>query len=105
METTHEFNGIAVRQSGVSAAKRAGLLALAVMFVAGLTSCGAPGANTNCKDFNAMKSGDQTNVIKKIYADKGETNPSALKVTAYKLSAKAYCQVKPSDAKLSGMSG
>ncbi|GAA3283579.1 hypothetical protein [Paenarthrobacter aurescens] len=105
METSHKSNGISVLKSGVSASKRAGLLALALVFAAGLTSCGTPGANTNCKDFNAMKSGDQTNVIKKIYADKGETNPSALKVTAYKLSAKAYCQVKPSDAKLSGMSG
>ncbi|WP_138418653.1 hypothetical protein [Sinomonas gamaensis] len=71
-----------------------------------LTGCsGNAGANTKCSDFNKMSSDDQSKVIEQLLKDKGQNNASALKVGAYKVSAKAYCAVKSSDSTLTGLSG
>ncbi len=70
-----------------------------------LTGCSASGANTTCKDFRAANSSKQSDTVTQILKDHGDSKPSPLKVAAYKLSAKAYCEVKSPDATLSGMSG
>jgi hypothetical protein len=80
-------------------------VAAGLVVMAALTGCGASGANTTCKDFRAQNSSKQTETITQVLKDKGDSKPSPLKVSAYKLSAKGYCEIKSPDATLSGMSG
>ncbi|BCT77110.1 hypothetical protein SCMU_29520 [Sinomonas cyclohexanicum] len=80
--------------------------ASAIILAASLSACSAnAGANTKCADFNKMSSDDQSKVIQQLLKDKGESNPSVLKVGTYKLSAKGYCAIKSSDSTLTGLSG
>lgn len=80
--------------------------AAAAVLALSLTACsGNAGANTKCADFNKMSSDDQTKVAEQILKDKGQSNPSSLKVGAYKLGAKGYCAVKGSDSTLAAFSG
>lgn len=76
-----------------------------LVLLAALTGCGASGGNTTCKDFRGSDSNKQTQTITQILKDKGDKSPSPLKVSAYKLTAKGFCEVKSPDAKLSEMSG
>lgn len=85
--------------------KNIGAALVCVGLVAVLTGCSSAGGSTTCKDFRAMDSKGQTSVITQMLKDQGNSSASPLKVSAYKLSAKAYCEVKSPDAMLSGMSG
>ncbi|GAA4035338.1 hypothetical protein GCM10023063_19750 [Arthrobacter methylotrophus] len=79
--------------------------AAGLVLLSALTGCGASGGNTTCKDFRASDSSKQTETITQILKDKGDSKPSPLKVSAYKLTAKGFCEVKSPDTKLSEMSG
>ncbi len=80
---------------------------LALLLIVGVSACGAgnDGADTTCGAFNDMDSDGKTETIKKIFKDKGESSPDSMSVTLYKASAQAYCMLKDSDSKLSGMDG
>lgn len=77
----------------------------AVILAVGVSGCsGNRGGDTSCKDFYAMDTNGQKEVITKVIEDGGETSNWA-KVVAYQLSAKAYCAVNPADSKISGIKG
>lgn len=85
--------------------KRLVIATAGLVLLGALTGCGASGANTTCKDFRASDANKQSQTITQILKDKGENSPSPFKVSAYKLTAKAFCEVKSPDTKLSAMPG
>jgi len=75
-----------------------GLLAAAIAVVA-LSGCAAPnrGGATTCGQYNSMSSTQQTNVVKKMLTDEGQSTANG-NVTLIKFSVSAFCATLGSDS-------
>lgn len=71
----------------------------AVLLVPGLAGCSTAnkGGETTCKDYRAMSSSDQAEVIRKYLTDQGK-NPSNGEISLNKFSAAAFCATAGRDA-------
>jgi len=76
----------------------AGLLA-ALIAVVSLSGCSAAnkGGNTTCGQYRSMNSTQQTNVVKKMLSDEGQSTSNG-NITLIKFSVAAFCATLGSDS-------
>jgi hypothetical protein len=72
--------------------------AVVAILALGATGCTNSGAATTCGEYNKMTADQKVALVKKVLADKGNSNPTNAEVNVKVLLVDAYCQTAGRDS-------